>query len=45
MHHFLQAQDQYIPKSEKSGEGGQRLMWTSKELMEKLRRKKKVHGT
>jgi len=31
-----------IPRSKKSGKGGRRAAWVSKELMDKLRGKKKV---
>ena len=42
-HHFFQAQDWCIPKSKKSGEGNKRFVWMSKELMDKVKGKKKVH--
>ncbi|GAB0204618.1 mitochondrial enolase superfamily member 1 [Grus japonensis] len=42
-HHFLQAQDWCIPKNRKSSKGGRRLAWMSKELLEKLKRKKEVY--
>ena len=41
--HFFRAQDQCIPRSKKSGKGGKRLVWMSKELVDKLKGKKKVH--
>ncbi|PKU38009.1 rna-directed dna polymerase from mobile element jockey-like [Limosa lapponica baueri] len=42
-HHFLQAQDQCIPRSKKSGKGGRKPAWMSRELLEKLRWKKEVY--
>ncbi|GAB0180066.1 mitochondrial enolase superfamily member 1 [Grus japonensis] len=42
-HHFLQAQDQCIPKSKKSSKGVRRPAWMSKELLEKLKGKKEVY--
>ncbi|GAB0182218.1 hypothetical protein GRJ2_000687100 [Grus japonensis] len=42
-HRFLQAQDQCIPKNRKSSKGGRRPAWMSKELLEKLKRKKEVY--
>lgn len=42
--HFFQAQDGCIPKSKKSNRGGRRPTWMSKELMKKLKIKKKVYG-
>ena len=41
--HFFQAQDWCISKSKKLGKGGKRPKWMSKELMDKLKGKKKVH--
>jgi len=43
-HHFLHAQDRYIPLSRKSSKGGRRHVWMSKELLAELRWKRKVHG-
>ena len=43
IHHFFQAQYQCMPKCKKSGKGDKRLTWMSKELMDTLKRKKKVH--
>ena len=42
-HHFLKAQDWCIPNSKKLGKGGRRPTWISKELMEKLKWKKKFY--
>jgi len=42
-HRFFQAQDWYIPKSKISGKVGKKPMWMSKEFMDKLKGKKKVH--
>ncbi|GAB0189216.1 mitochondrial enolase superfamily member 1 [Grus japonensis] len=42
-HHFLQAQDWCIPMSKKSSKGGRRPAWMSKEILRKLKRKKKVY--
>ncbi|PKU30268.1 glycerol kinase [Limosa lapponica baueri] len=42
-HHFLQAQDRCIPRSKKSGKGGRKPAWMNRELLEKLRWKKKVY--
>ncbi|PKU35582.1 glycerol kinase [Limosa lapponica baueri] len=41
-HHFLQVQERCIPRSKKSGKGGRRTAWMSKELLEKLKWKKEV---
>lgn len=41
-YHFFQAQDWCIPKGEKSGKSGRRPAWMSKDLMKKLKGKKKV---
>ena len=41
-HHFFQAQDWCIPRSKKSGKGGRRPIWISKELMENLKWKKNL---
>ena len=41
-HHFFQAQDWCIPKSKKMGKVGKGPAWMSKELMGKVRGKKKV---
>lgn len=35
-HRFFQAQDWCIPKSNRSGKGGRRPSWMSRELMEKI---------
>jgi len=43
-HHFLHAQDQCIPLRKKSRKGGRRPAWRSKNLLEKLRWKRKVCG-
>jgi len=43
-YHFLHAQDWCIPLSKKSSKGGRRPTWMSKELLEELRWKRKVHG-
>jgi len=43
--HFFHALDQCIPLSEKSSKGGRRPAWKSKELLVKLRGKRKVYGT
>jgi len=43
-HHFLHAQDPCIPLSKKSSKGGRRPTRMSKELLVKLRRKRKVYG-
>lgn len=40
---FFQAQDRCVPVTKKSGKGARRPAWMSKELMCKLRGKKKVH--
>ena len=40
---FFQAQDWCVPVSKKSHKGGRRPVWMSKELMHKLKGKKKVH--
>jgi len=40
--HFLHAQDRCIPVSKKSSKGGRRPAWISKELLVKLRWKRKV---
>lgn len=42
-HHFFQAQDLCVPKSKKSEKGDRRPAWMSKELMNKLKGKMKVH--
>jgi len=42
-HHFLHAQDRCIPVSKKSSKGGTRRVWMSKELLAKLRWKRKVY--
>ncbi|PKU44704.1 glycerol kinase [Limosa lapponica baueri] len=42
-HCFLQAQDQCIRKSKKSGKGSRRPVWLSRELLKKLKRKKEVY--
>jgi len=42
-HHFFQALDWCIPNSKKSGKDGRNPEWMSKELMDKLKGKKKVH--
>ena len=36
-YHFLQAQDQYIPRTNKSSKGARRPAWMSKELLEKFK--------
>lgn len=41
--YFFWAQDWYIPKSKKLGKSDKRLVWMSKELVDKLKEKKKVH--
>lgn len=38
-HHFLQAQYQCIPMSDKSSKGGRRPSWMSQELLAKLKQK------
>jgi len=43
-HHFLHAQDHYIPMSKKSSKGGRRPAWMSMELLVELRRERKVYG-
>jgi len=43
-HHFLHAQDQCIPMSRKPSKGGRRPAWMSKELLVKLKWKRKVYG-
>ncbi|KAJ7415166.1 hypothetical protein BTVI_38982 [Pitangus sulphuratus] len=43
-HHFLQAQDQYIPMMKKPGKGGRRPAWMSRELLVNLKRKKEING-
>ncbi|PKU30367.1 rna-directed dna polymerase from mobile element jockey- hypothetical protein [Limosa lapponica baueri] len=43
-HRFLQAQDQCIPKSKKSGKGSRRPAWLSRELLKKLKWKKEVYS-
>lgn len=40
-HHFLQAQDQCIPTSKKANKGGRRPAWKSRELLEKLKQRRK----
>ena len=40
---FFQARDRCVPVSKKSGKGGRRPVWMSKELVRKLKGKKKVH--
>ena len=42
--HFFHAQDRCIPQSKKSRKGGRRPAWMSKEILAKLRWKRKVHG-
>ncbi|GAB0206764.1 mitochondrial enolase superfamily member 1 [Grus japonensis] len=42
-HHFLQAQDQCIPKNRKTRKGGRRPAWMSKEPLEKLKGKKEAY--
>ncbi|KAJ7399690.1 hypothetical protein BTVI_112609 [Pitangus sulphuratus] len=42
--HFLQAQDQCIPMNKKSGKGGRRPAWISKEIPENLKWKKEIYG-
>ena len=44
-HHFLHAQDLCIPISKKSSEGGRRPAWMSKELLAKVKGKRKVYAT
>ena len=39
-HHFLCAQDQFIPLSKKSSKGGRRPAWMSKELLAELTQEK-----
>ena len=41
---LLKAQDQAMPKYQKSGRWGRRLAWLTRDLILKLRRKKKVYG-
>ena len=41
--HFFQAQDRCIPMSRKSGKRGRRPAWMRKELIDKIKRKKKVY--
>ena len=42
-HHFLHAQDWSIPLSKKSSKGGRRPAWMNKQLLEKLKQKKKFY--
>ena len=42
-HHFLHTQDQCIAPSKKSGKGGRRPAWMSKELLVELRWKRKAY--
>jgi len=44
-YHFLHAQAQCIPISNKPSKGGRRSTWMSKELLAKLKWKKNVYGT
>jgi len=41
-HHFLHTQDRCIPMSKKSSKGGRRPAWMSKQVLAKLKWKKKV---
>ncbi|NXA67808.1 RTBS polymerase, partial [Mohoua ochrocephala] len=43
-YHFLQAQDQCIPMSKKSGKRGRRPAWMSRELLANLKWKKELYG-
>jgi len=43
-HHFLHSQDWCIPMNKKSSKGGRRPAWISKELLAKLKWKRKVWG-
>ena len=43
-HQFLNTHDRCILLREKSGKGGRRPAWMSKELLAELRRKRKVYG-
>jgi len=43
-HHFLHAQERCISLRKKSSKGGRRPAWLNKELLAKLRWKRKVHG-
>jgi len=43
-HHFVHAQDWYIPLSKKSSTGGRRPAWMSKEILVELRCKRNVYG-
>ncbi|KAF4790719.1 hypothetical protein TURU_138206 [Turdus rufiventris] len=43
-HHFLQAQDQCIPMSKKSGKGGRRHAWACRELLVNLKWNKEIYG-
>ena len=42
--HFLHAQERCIPLRKKSSKGGRRPVWLNKELLAKIRWKRKVHG-
>ena len=41
--HFFQPQDRCTAKSRKSGKGGRRSVWMSKELMDNIKGRKKVN--
>ena len=41
--HFFHAQDRCIPKNRKSGKGSRKPTWMSKELINKIKRKRKVY--
>jgi len=43
-HHLLCAEDRCVPLSKRSSKGGRRTAWMSKELLAKLKWKRKVHG-
>ena len=42
--HFLHGQERCIPLRKKSSKGGRRPAWLNKELLAKIRWKRKVHG-
>ncbi|NXU46088.1 RTBS polymerase, partial [Drymodes brunneopygia] len=43
-YHFLQAQEQCIPMSKKSGKSGRRPAWMSRELLANPKQKKELYG-
>ncbi|NXU46786.1 YTX2 protein, partial [Drymodes brunneopygia] len=43
--HFLQAQDQSVPMGTKSSKGARRPAWLNKELLGKLKWKKRIYGS